>query len=105
MKLALFVLPAALLLAEKISPQLLSKIEPQFSEEARKAKWAGGTVTAKIQIDEKGNVTDVQVVEHPGLGIDRQTVAAVKQWKFKPAMEGGKPVKTHGTVTVQFKSW
>lgn len=100
MKLLLFSLA---LLAQTSKPQILHRIEPQFSEEARKAKWAGGEVMATIQIDAEGVVQEVDVTEHPGMGIDKTTVEALKQWKFKPAMKDGKPVATKATVQVNFQ--
>lgn len=90
--------------AQTSKPQIVHRIEPQFSEEARKAKWAGGTVMATILIDADGAVEKVEVTEHPGMQIDRMTVEALKQWKFKPAMKDGKPVSATATVQVNFKS-
>jgi len=93
------------LLAQTSNPQLVRRVEPQYSEEARKAKWPGGTVEAKIHIDAKGVVQAVDVLEHPGMGIDKMTVEALKKWEFVPAMKDGKPVATTAAVKVNFKSW
>jgi TonB family protein len=102
MKLLLF---SIALLAQTSNPRLVRRIEPQYSEEARKAKWPGGTVVAKIHIDAKGIVQAVEVLAHPGMGIDRTTVEALKKWEFMPAMKDGKPVATTAAVEVNFKSW
>ncbi|MBM3753220.1 MAG: energy transducer TonB [Acidobacteria bacterium] len=91
--------------AQTSNPQLVRRIEPQYSEEARKAKWPGGTVKVKIHIDAKGLVRAVDVLEHPGMGIDGMTVEALKKWEFIPAMKDGEPVATTATVEVNFKSW
>lgn len=93
------------LLAQTSNPQIIHRIEPQFSEEARKAKWAGGEVMATILIDAEGVVQNVNVTDHPGMDIDKMTVEALKQWKFKPAVKDGKPAATTATVKVLFKRW
>jgi TonB family protein len=83
-------------------PVLLSKVEPDYSEEARRAKW-NGDIRAFITIDEEGNVSSVQVLNSPGLGLDEKVVAALRQWKFKPAMKEGVPVGFRVEVTVTLR--
>jgi protein TonB len=84
------------------APVLLYEVEPEFSEEARRAK-AAGNVLVNIWVDEKGNPTHVHVVRGIGMGLDEKAVAAVKQYKFKPAMENGKPVMVEMNVDVTFQ--
>ena len=83
-------------------PELIFSVEPEFSEEARKAK-AAGIVTVNLWIDEKGNPTHVRVLRGVGMGLDEKAVEAVKQYKFKPAMEAGKPVLVEINVEVSFQ--
>jgi TonB family protein len=85
-------------------PILVSKVEPDYSEEARRAKF-NGDVRAAITIDGHGNVTSVTVLDSPGLGLDEKIIVAVRKWKFKPAMKGGVPVATNGVVTLTFRSF
>jgi protein TonB len=84
------------------APVLLYSVEPQFSEEARRAKVAGN-VLVNIWVDEKGNPTHARVLRGVGMGLDEKAVAAVKQYRFKPAMEGGKPVMVEMNVEVTFQ--
>ena len=84
------------------APVLLFSVEPEFSEEARKAKVAGN-VLVNIWVDEKGNPSHVRVVKGVGMGLDEKAVAAVKQYRFKPALEGGKPVMVEMNVEVTFQ--
>ena len=44
----------------------------------------------------------VRVVQGVGMGLDEKAIAAVKQYRFKPAMEGGKPVVVEVNVEVDF---
>jgi periplasmic protein TonB len=83
-------------------PSLISKVEPEYSEEARKAKHQG-TVRLTIIVDEKGNAVNPKVVTSLGLGLDEKAIEAVLKWKFKPGVKDGKPVKVMATVEVNFR--
>ena len=83
-------------------PTLISKVEAEFSEEARKAKMSG-VVTVGFVVDEKGNVTRARVIRGLGMGLDEKALEAVRQYRFKPAMENGKPVKVEVNVEVNFQ--
>ncbi len=76
--------------------------EPQFSEEARKAK-VSGNVLVYLQVDPTGKPTHVRVLRGIGLGLDEKAKEAVLQYKFKPAMENGKPVAVEMNVEVNFQ--
>jgi TonB family protein len=84
------------------SPQILHQVDPEYSEEARKAKY-NGTVLLKIVVDETGRVRDVQVVRGVGLGLDEKAIEAVNKWKFKPGMRNGVPVAVSATIEVNFR--
>jgi protein TonB len=84
------------------APVLLYQVEPEFSEEARKAK-ASGNVLVNLIVDQQGHPQNVHVLRGVGMGLDEKAIAAVKQYKFKPAMEGGKPVAVEMNVEVNFQ--
>ena len=84
------------------APSVLSKIEPEYSEEARKAKWQG-TVVLSVIVDELGRPRNVRVLRSLGLGLDQKAVEAVSQWKFKPGLKDGKPVPVMATIEVSFR--
>jgi protein TonB len=84
------------------APVLIHEVEPEFSEEARKAK-ASGNVLVSLWVDDKGNPSHVRVLRGVGMGLDEKAIDAVKQYKFKPAMEGGKPVTVELNVEVNFQ--
>lgn len=83
-------------------PQLIYKIEPEFSEQARKAKYQGVVVLA-IDVDAGGNVRNIRVRQSLGLGLDEKAVEAVSQWRFRPGVLNGKPVTTEAIVQVSFQ--
>ena len=83
-------------------PEITSKVNPVYTEIARKARLQG-TVIVEAIIDERGNVTNVRVLKGLPMGLDRSAVDAVEKWKFKPAMFQGRPVKVYYVLTVNFQ--
>ncbi len=83
------------------APVILFQPEPEFSEEARKAKVAGN-VLVYLQVDTNGHPAHVRVLRGIGLGLDEKAMEAVRQYKFKPAMENGHPVAVEMNVEVNF---
>lgn len=69
------------------------------------AKRAGvqGRVFVKAYVDENGNVNKVELIRGIGAGCDEAAMEAVKQTRFKPGKQRGKPVKVQVTVPVLFK--
>jgi protein TonB len=84
------------------SPEVIFKVEPEFSEEARKAKFMG-VVTVNLVVDTKGLPENVRVIRGVGMGLDEKALEAVRQYRFKPAMENGKPVPVQVNVEVNFQ--
>jgi periplasmic protein TonB len=90
-------------LGQKISaPQLIYKVEPEFSEAARKAKYQGVVVLA-IEVGPDGRPRNLRVLETLGLGLDEKAIEAVSQWRFRPGYQDGRPVVTSATVEVRFR--
>lgn len=84
------------------SPALLYKVEPEYSEEARKAKYQGVVVLTVI-VDPAGRVTNARVVRSLGLGLDEKAIEAVKKWKFRPGYKDGRPVPVSAEIEVSFR--
>ncbi len=83
-------------------PIPIYKPEPEYSEEARKAKYQGA-VLLYIEVDATGKVINPRVIKSLGLGLDEKAIEAVKKWKFKPGMLNGKPVTVSAQVEVNFR--
>jgi TonB family protein len=84
------------------APVILYKVEPEYSEEARKAKYQG-TVVLSIVIDEQGRPRDIKVIRPLGMGLDEKAIEAVSKWRFRPGYKDGKPVAVLATVEVNFR--
>jgi protein TonB len=85
-----------------MAPVVLYAPEPEFSEEARKAK-VSGNVLVYLQVDTNGHPMNVRVLRGIGMGLDQKAIDAVSHYKFKPATENGKPVAVEMQVDVNFQ--
>ena len=80
-------------------PVLIHSVEPHFTKEDRKTE-NGGSLQIYMWVDENGNPSHVRVVHGLNKKIDEEALAAVRQYKFKPAMRDGKPVKVDLYINV-----
>ena len=87
---------------EVSAPTLIFKTEPEYSEEARKAKYSG-SVLLSIVVDANGLPRDIKVVRPLGLGLDEKAIEAVMKWRFRPGMKGGRAVPVQAQVEVSFR--
>jgi periplasmic protein TonB len=82
-------------------PRAIFQPEPEFSEEARKAKYQG-VCTLGLIVGTDGRPTNIRVLNSLGMGLDEKAIEAVKNWKFEPAMKDGHPVRVEIAVEVDF---
>ena len=81
-------------------PEALTKVAPVYPEAARRA-GVEGTVIVQALVGVDGRVRNTTVIKSiPGL--DDAALEAVRQWVFKPASTGGKPVAVWVAVPVRF---
>jgi len=73
-------------------PAVIYKVDPEYSDEARKAKYSG-TVTLSVIVDTEGKARDIHVIKSIGMGLDEKAIEAVQKWKFRPAMKASKKVR------------
>jgi len=82
-------------------PRVIYQVDPEFSEEARKAKYQG-TCTLMLVVDAAGRPTNIRVASSLGMGLDEKAIEAVKNWRFEPSMKDGHPVRVEIAVEVEF---
>jgi len=82
-------------------PRPIFNPEPEFSEEARKAKYQG-VCTLGLIVGTDGRPSNIRVLNSLGMGLDERAIEAVKNWKFEPAMKDGHPVRVEIAVEVDF---
>ena len=84
------------------APKAISTPDPEYSEEARKAKYQGTCVLWLI-VGPDGRPRDIRVSRTLGLGLDEKAIEAVRNWRFEPAMKDGKPVAVQINVEMNFR--
>jgi protein TonB len=85
------------------APVPLNTVDPEFSDEARRAKYQGICLISLI-VDAQGNPQNPRVTRALGMGLDEKALEAIRRYKFKPAMKDGKtPVPVMITVEVNFR--
>jgi periplasmic protein TonB len=76
---------------------------PQYSEEAVKTKYQG-VVMLLVTITADGRVTNIRVSKGLGVGLDEMAIAAVRTWRFKPALgPDNEPVTVNAPIEVTFR--
>jgi TonB family protein len=80
---------------------LLHRVEPEYPEEARQQRIQGAVVL-EVRIAGDGAIQDVKLVSGPPL-LANAAIAAVKQWRFKPRLQKGRPVEMQTRVTLNFR--
>lgn len=84
------------------APVPIFRVEPEYSEEARKAKYQG-TVLLAIVVDVDGTTRNIRVLRTLGMGLDEKAIEAVSKWRFRPGYKDGKPVPVQANVEVSFR--
>ena len=84
------------------APRIVFQPDPEYSDEARKAKYQGVVVLWCV-VGADGRVRDIRVQRSLGMGLDQKAVEAVRNWKFEPARKDGTPVPVQVSVEVNFR--
>ena len=84
------------------APQVVFKVDPEYSGQAREAKHEG-TVVLNVVVQRDGTVRNVRVVQSLGLGLDEKAIEAVQKWRFRPGMKSGEPVDVAAIIEVAFR--
>lgn len=85
-----------------LAPKPLATPDPQYTEQARQAKYEGTCVLAMI-VGPDGKPRDIRIQRGLGMGLDQKAIEAVQQWRFQPATKDGRPVAVQISVEVSFK--
>jgi len=84
------------------APKPLYTPDPEYSEEARKAKYQG-VVVLWLVIGADGHPQQIRVARPLGMGLDEKAIEAVRTWRFDPARKDGQPVAVQMNVEVSFR--
>ena len=81
--------------------RVLSKPEPQYTEEARKNQVTG-TVVLRAVFTSGGQVTNIRAVSGLPYGLTERAIAAARQIRFTPATKDGRPVSMYIQLEYNF---
>jgi protein TonB len=81
--------------------RILSKPEPQYTEEARKNQITG-TVVLRAVLGSGGEVTGIRAVSSLPYGLTEKAIAAARQIKFTPAVKDGHAVSQYIQIEYNF---
>ena len=81
--------------------RILSRPEPQYTEEARKNQ-VSGTVVLRAVFSSSGQVTGIRAVSGLPYGLTERAIAAARQIRFQPAMKDGRAVSQYIQIEYNF---
>ncbi len=94
--------PAPLRVPERRSDcYLLYRVEPLYPREAREQRIEG-TVVVHLQIGTDGHVRSSRELSGPA-SLVPAALAAVREWRFIPALLNGQPIATEKDVSIEFQ--
>jgi TonB family protein len=84
------------------APKVLSKVDPEYTDEAR-AALIEGTEVVTVEIGPDGLAHNGQVLQGLGLGLDESGLDAISQWHFQPGIKDGQPVTVMATIEINWR--
>jgi len=85
-----------------LSPILIYKVEPSYTQEAKNA-GIEGVVVLYLIVQPDGTTLDIRVIRSLDPGLDQKAIEAVSKWRFRPGTKDGVPVAVQASVEVNFK--
>jgi len=82
-------------------PQIKRIVRPEYPDLARQA-GIEGIVRARVEIDEKGRVTGVEIIDSPSVVFDGPAIEALFRFEFYPARQHDRPVSCSLIVPLRF---
>jgi protein TonB len=83
------------------APVVVHRIDPEYSEEARKARFEGTVLLAAI-VRRDGRVEVLNLLRSLGFGLDQNAIDALRKWRFRPGTKDGQAVDVRLNIEVSF---
>jgi len=94
--------PVPPMVGGEVKPARLIRSKPPVYPPLAKTQRISGDVRLDALVDVQGYITNTEVVSGPML-LQESAKAALREWKYEPAMLDGKPVPMHLLVTIQLR--
>jgi protein TonB len=82
------------------TPEVILRVEPIYPEWARQA-GIHGTVVLEVRVDPNGRMGNFRIAQGVK-GLNDAAVEAMRQWRFRPARDQGKPVTSWLRFSLEF---
>jgi TonB family protein len=84
-------------------PEVITETKPAYTSAAMRAKLQG-VVEVQAVVNADGSVGDVRIVRSldDRFGLDEEALKAVRMWRFRPGVKGGRPVPTVVLIELTF---
>ena len=83
-------------------PEVLTKREPEYTENARLMRY-NGVAQFSVIINNQGIPIRIRLVRGLGYGLDENAAEAISTWRFRPATKNGAPVAVMANIAVSFR--
>jgi TonB family protein len=83
-------------------PRTVRAVDPEYSPEAREARQQG-PVHFEVDIWPDGRAHNFRLMKSLGFGLDEKAWEAVQSWRFRPALDNGRPATMPLKITVHFR--
>jgi TonB family protein len=93
--------PAAAISEGLTPPEILRRVEPQYTAAAREARISGTVIMSGV-VHEDGSLSISGFSHTIGYGLDESARSALEQWRFCPAVVNGGPIALSLTIEVNF---
>ena len=84
------------------SPRPFRRLKPEYTEAAAHSR-VEAIVDVLVDIDEKGEATQIEIARWAGYGLDESVVSAVRQMHFFPAMRAGRAIPMRVLLRYNFR--
>ena len=81
-------------------PELIHRVDPDYARLDRRTVRVTGLPILEAVISDTGTVESVRMLKPMDPELDAVLLEAVRQWRFRPAMKDGRPVRVRYTLTV-----
>lgn len=83
------------------APVVIKRVEPKFPRMPKGAKRPAALIVVEGVITKQGSIRDPKVIKGADDPYAPYVLAAVRQWKFRPATQKGKPIEVTYQVTTR----
>ena len=84
------------------SPVPYLRLKPDYTRTAYLYEVTA-TVEAMVDLDDKGQIANIEISKWAGYGLDESVISAVRSMNWRPAERGGKPLPARFLVRYNFK--